>query len=351
MVNSTFWNNKRVFITGHTGFKGSWLSVWLQAMGAKVSGYSLPPITDNNLFNLASVADNMVSILDDIRNTAALDAALSEQEPEIIFHLAAQPLVRLSYTQPVETYSTNIMGTVNLLEAVRTQKTARVVVVITSDKCYENNEWLWGYRENEPMGGKDPYSSSKACAELICAAYRSSFFQESNIALATARAGNVIGGGDWSQDRLVPDILKAAQQKTLLLVRNPLATRPWQHVIEPLGGYLLLAEKLWDTNQKFASGWNFGPSTNDVRSVEWIINHLSSYFDEKINREKPLGIQPQEARLLSLDSTKAHALLGWETKWSLEKALSEIALWHKAWLSGKNMRDVCLQQIFSYSNS
>jgi len=346
-----FWKNKRVFITGHTGFKGSWLSLWLQAMGAHVVGYALPPTTSPNLFALADIEANMTSIMSDIRDLNALNNAIEDHKPEIVFHLAAQPLVRLSYSKPIETFSINAMGTANVLEALRSQNSVRAAVIVTSDKCYENQEWLWGYRENEPMGGRDPYSSSKGCAELICAAYRDSFFKETGPAIATARAGNVIGGGDWSEGRLVPDILKAIETKSELVVRNSLATRPWQHVLEASGGYLLLAQRLWEKGQQFASAWNFGPPIDDVRTVRWIIDNLSLHYSYNITYKQTTDTLPHEAYYLSLDSTKARKLLGWKTEWSLEKTLLKIADWHKALIQGKNMRGISLQQIASYSST
>ena len=258
-VDPGFWAGKRVFLTGHTGFKGSWLSLWLQTMGAKVTGFALAPPTSPSLFEAARVADGMTSIIGDIRDAAALKDALVAADSEIVLHMAAQPLVRASYDDPVGTYATNVMGTVHLLEAVRAAASVRACVVVTTDKCYENREWAWGYREDEPMGGFDPYSNSKGCSELVTSAYRRSFFQHSGIALGSARAGNVIGGGDWAADRLVPDILRAFEQNKPVVIRNPNATRPWQHVLEPLSGYLVLAERLYNDGQAFAEGWNFGP--------------------------------------------------------------------------------------------
>ncbi len=346
-----FWKNKRVFITGHTGFKGSWLSLWLQVMGAHVVGYALPPTTNPNLFALADIEANMTSIMADIRDLNALNNALQDHKPEIVFHLAAQPLVRFSYAAPIETFSINVMGTANLLEALRSQNSVRAAVFVTSDKCYENQEWLWGYRENEPMGGRDPYSSSKGCAELICTAYRASFFKETGPAIATARTGNVIGGGDWSEDRLVPDILKAIETRSELVVRNALATRPWQHVLEASRGYLLLAQRLWEKGHQFASAWNFGPPIDDVRTVKWIIDNLSLHYNYNITYKQTTDTLPHEAHYLSLDSTKAHKLLGWKTEWNLEKTLLKTVDWHKALIQGKNMRETSLQQIASYSST
>lgn len=346
---TNFWKNKKVFLTGHTGFKGSWLTLWLKAMGANVIGYSLPPQTTPNLFTLANVAHDITSIFGNICDIKNLSDAINKHQPEIILHLAAQALVRPSYDNPVETFATNIMGTVNVLEAARLQKSVRAIVVVTSDKCYDNKEWIWSYRENEPMGGYDPYSSSKGCAELVSSAYRNSFFTKNGIALATARAGNVIGGGDWSQDRLVPDILNAIETKSSLIIRNPLATRPWQHVLEPLYGYLLLAENLYNNGEKFASAWNFGPAAEDVRPVKSIIERLEFYCKTKLNIKQAEGSQPHEAHLLSLDSTKARIELKWKPQWNLEKSLAQIANWHENYLQKKNMRDISLQQISDYS--
>ena len=350
VINSNFWKNKKVLITGHTGFKGSWLSLWLQKLGARVTGYALPPSTNPNLFTLANVAKGMNSILSDICNIEALIKVIEENQPEIVLHLAAQPLVRLSYQKPYETYATNIMGTVNLLEAIRIQKSVRVVVVVTSDKCYENREWLWSYRENEAMGGRDPYSSSKGCVELIAASYRNSFFKANKILLATARAGNVIGGGDWSEDRLIPDILRSIETKSKLIIRNPLFTRPWQHVLDCLSGYILLTEKLWINGNEFASAWNFGPSSNDIHSVKSILEQLSYHYGSNLSWEYIKEESQHEASLLALDSSKANSLLNWKPLWNLEKTLIEIVAWHKAWLQGKNMHDFSLQQIYSYDS-
>lgn len=275
-MNRSFWKNKRVFLTGHTGFKGAWLSLWLEEMGALVSGYSLAPNTNPSLFKLASVGKNMNSYIGDIRDLASLQRAMTAAKPDIVLHLAAQPLVRESYINPLETYSTNVMGTVHFLECIRSISSIRAAVIVTSDKCYENKEWPWSYRENEPMGGYDPYSNSKGCAELVTASYRSSFFNSSNyeshgVALASARAGNVIGGGDWAKDRLVPDILKSFEDSKKVIIRNPNAIRPWQHVLEPLSGYLTLAQSLFEKGPTNADAWNFGPSESEAKSVEWIV--------------------------------------------------------------------------------
>lgn len=345
-----FWSGKKVLLTGHTGFKGSWLSLWLQSLGADLIGFSLAPPTQPNLFETAQVAKGMVNILGDIEHFSFLKNVLKTYQPEIVIHMAAQSLVRRSYQAPLLTYATNVMGTVNLLEAVRLTDSVKVILCITSDKCYENREWQWGYRENEAMGGRDPYSNSKACAELISAAYRDSFFQSNGVALATVRAGNVIGGGDWSDDRLVPDILKAIEKKSILTVRNPLATRPWQYILEPLSGYLLLVEKLWQNGKEFASAWNFGPSMESVRPVKWIIEQLSACFGSTIHWQQSLPNLLHEAHFLSLDSTKARNLLGWRTHWSLKQALIEIATWHQAWLQKEDMHKKTLQQIAFYSS-
>ena len=347
-VNQDFWQGKRIFLTGHTGFKGGWLSLWLQAMGAEVHGYALNPPTEPNIFSVAEVGKNMAaSIIADIRDAEKLRLAMQAARPEIIFHLAAQPLVRYSYEQPVETYAVNVMGTVNLLEAVRLTPGVKAVVNVTTDKCYENREWVWGYRENESMGGFDPYSSSKGCAELVTAAYRQSFLEPAGIALASARAGNVIGGGDWAADRLIPDFLRAMDAGETLKIRSPLSTRPWQHVLEPLCGYLMLAERLYTDGIAFAEAWNFGSDDEDARSVQWIIEHLAKLCND-MHWQCNQTPQPHEAHYLKLDSSKAHNQLGWESRWRLATALNKTVEWHQAWRDGQNMRATTLAQIFDY---
>ncbi len=348
----TFWQGKRVLLTGHTGFKGSWLSVWLQSLGAELQGFALAPPTDPNLFDLARVSSGMRSVIGNIRDADAVTKAVADFRPEIVIHMAAQPLVRHSYVHPVETYATNVMGTVHVLEAVRQVGTACVVVNVTSDKCYENREWAWGYRENEAMGGHDPYSSSKGCAELVTSAYRRSFFQEAGIALATGRAGNVIGGGDWAADRLLPDILRAIAAGRTVEIRNPRATRPWQHVLEPLGGYLALAESLWTDPQRFAGGWNFGPHDLDVRPVSWVVERVCQAWGGAA-AWSAVGPAPSlhEAHALKLDVSKAALELGWKPRWCLERALEATVHWHKAWLEGADCRDQVLQQIIEYTSS
>lgn len=348
-INPDFWHGKRVLLTGHTGFKGGWLSLWLQSLGAQVGGLALTPPTEPNLFEIARVAEGMAhSTIADIRDFAAVQAQFQAFQPEILIHLAAQPLVRLSYQQPVETYATNVMGSVHVLEAARLTPGLRAIVNITTDKCYENREWVWGYREDEPMGGHDPYSNSKGCAELVASAYRKSFLAQAGIAMATARAGNVIGGGDWAADRLVPDILRALQNEQPVQIRNPHAIRPWQHVLEPLGGYLLLAQALFEQGQSVAEAWNFGPRDEDARPVQWIVERLCAQWGQGARWENQAGEHPHEAHFLKLDISKAKQRLHWQPRWDLECALQHITHWHQAWLQGQDMRALCLAQISDY---
>lgn len=348
-----FWSGKRVFLTGHTGFKGSWLCLWLQSLGAEVTGYALEPPTNPSLFEVARVGEGMRSIIADIRDLPTLQQALREAQPEIVIHLAAQPLVRYSYQNPVETYATNVMGAVHLLEAVRHTPSVRAVVNVTSDKCYENREWVWGYREHEPMGGYDPYSSSKGCAELVTAAWRRSFFPPADyarhgVALASARAGNVIGGGDWAADRLVPDLIAAFAAGRPAVIRNPPAIRPWQHVLEPLSGYLRLAEKLYYEGAAFAEGWNFGPDEADAQPVVWIANRLVELWGEGACWQPDGGHHPHEAHDLKLDCAKAKARLGWMPRWPLIVALRRIVAWQRALQAGEDMRAWSLAELADY---
>ncbi len=350
-VDQTFWKGKRVFITGHTGFKGSWLSLWLQDMGALVKGYALEPNTTPNLFTKANVAQNMFSDIGDITDLNHITKSITAFNPEILIHMAAQPLVRLSYKEPVLTYATNVMGTVNVLEAARKCNNLKAIVSVTTDKCYENREWAWGYRENEPMGGHDPYSSSKGCAELVTAAYRKSFFNENKTAfLASARAGNVIGGGDWAEDRLIPDILKAFEKNEPVIVRNPLSTRPWQHVLEPLSGYLVLAQHLFDEGSSFAESWNFGPKDEDCKPVSWILDTMVDYWGRGAKWELDRNNNPHEAGFLKLDCSKAAMRLNWSPKWNLEHTLESIINWHQNYLAQKNIQEQCLLEIAKYKN-
>ena len=350
-VDPVFWKDKKVFLTGHTGFKGGWLSLWLSSMGAKVTGYALAPNTTPNLYGVCAI-DSLIekSHIADIRDLATLQKAMSESKPDLVIHMAAQPLVRYSYDNPVETYATNVMGTVHLLEAVRAIDSVRATVIVTTDKCYENKEWVWGYRENEPMGGYDPYSNSKGCAELVTSAYRQSYFSgcDSTNHVASARAGNVIGGGDWSEDRLIPDAIKAFEANMPLMIRNPMATRPWQHVLEPLSGYLILAQALYEQGLSFASGWNFGPCDEDNRPVQEVVDLLISGWGEAARWEKEGSEQPHEANLLKLDCSKARTQLGWIPKWKLETATQKIVEWQKAYNAKKNMQEVSLVQINNY---
>ncbi len=354
-VNSDFWRGKRVLMTGHTGFKGSWLSLWLQAMGAKVVGYALDAPTNPSLFDVAEVGKGMTSIIGDIRDLNKLRAVFAEHKPEIVIHMAAQPLVRYSYIEPVETYSTNVMGTVHLLEAVRSTASVKAVVNITSDKCYENREWVWGYRENEAMGGYDPYSSSKGCAELVASAYRNSFFNpakysEHHVALANARAGNVIGGGDWADDRLIPDILNAISEGRPVIIRNPHAIRPWQHVLEPLSGYLQLAQKLYEEGAAYAEGWNFGPNDKDAKPVQWIVEQLTQQWGDDASWKLDNADHPHEAHCLKLDCSKAKMRLDWQPRWNLARTLEMIVIWQRAYLAQQDMRKISLEQIKEFTN-
>ena len=355
-MNAAFWQGKRVFLTGHTGFKGGWLSLWLQQLGAEVTGYALEAPTTPSLFDVASVARGMVSVIGDVRDGEALKRAMAQARPEIVIHMAAQPLVRYSYVNPVETYATNVMGVVNLLEAVRATPGVRSVVNVTSDKCYENREWPWGYRENEAMGGYDPYSNSKGCAELVTAGYRSSFFNaekyaEHGIALGSGRAGNVIGGGDWAMDRLIPDMLRAIGAGQPVMIRNPHSIRPWQHVLEPLSGYLTLAEKLYTEGPVHAEGWNFGPHDTDAKPVEWIIERMTQEWGAGASWSLDGQNHPHEATYLKLDCSKARGQLGWHPRWDIGQAIAKIVEWHKACDQGADMRAMTLAQITTYQNT
>jgi len=355
VVEQSFWEGKRVFITGHTGFKGSWLCLWLKSMGASVTGYALEAPSNPNLFGLLNLKNNIDHhIHGDVRDLPYLCKCVEESSSEIVIHLAAQSLVRESYVTPVETYSTNVMGTVNVLEAIRLSTTVKAGLMITSDKCYENKEQIWGYRENEPMGGYDPYSNSKGCAELVTAAYRDSFFNpkryaEHHKAIASARAGNVIGGGDWANERLIPDILKALVQNHPVILRNPNAIRPWQHVLEPLSGYLLLAQKLYEEGPYYAEGWNFGPNENDTKTVEWITAKLVNQWGQNASYKiQSNSSNMHEAHTLKLDCSKAHNRLKWQPKWNVETTISKISNWQKAYLNNENMYAFCLNEIKEY---
>ncbi|WP_226941194.1 CDP-glucose 4,6-dehydratase [Janthinobacterium violaceinigrum] len=356
LMNAAFWAGKRVFLTGHTGFKGGWLSLWLQQLGAEVTGYALEAPTVPSLFEVANVARGMRSVIGDVRDGDAVKRAMAVARPEIVIHMAAQPLVRYSYVNPVETYATNVMGVVNLLEAVRATPGVRAVVNVTSDKCYENREWPWGYRENEAMGGYDPYSNSKGCAELVTAGYRSSFFNaekysEHGIALGSGRAGNVIGGGDWALDRLIPDMLRAIGASEPVMIRNPHAIRPWQHVLEPLSGYLTLAEKLYLEGPLHAEGWNFGPHDTDAKPVEWIIERMTQEWGAGASWLLDGQDHPHEATYLKLDCSKARGQLGWYPRWDIGETITKIVEWHKACDQGADMREMTLAQITTYQNT
>ena len=352
-VNASFWYGRRVLLTGHTGFKGGWLALWLQSMGAHLVGYSLQPPSNPNMFSVADVGQGMDSIVGDIRDLDNLKKVFHSHQPEVVFHLAAQPLVRYSYQNPIETYATNVMGTVNLLEAVRCTGSVKSVVNITTDKCYENKEWIWGYRENEPLGGYDPYSSSKACAELLSSAFRNSFFNPGQfdihgVAIATARAGNVIGGGDWAQDRLIPDILNSFENGHKVSIRNPNSIRPWQHVMEPLRGYLTLAQHLFEHGPSFGEAWNFGPNEQDAKSVSWIVETMASIWGSGAQWQVDTSNHPHEASYLKLDISKARSRLDWNPALNIREALSLTVDWNRQRLAGADMRQTTMAQLNAY---
>ena len=349
-----FWKNKRVLLTGHTGFKGAWLSLWLDSLGAQILGYSLPPPTRPSLFHVLNLQDQICSVEGDIRNRDKLESTVQAFCPEIVIHLAAQPLVRQSYKDPVSTYQVNVQGTVNLLEAVRASASARVTVVVTSDKCYENREMIWPYRETDPMGGRDPYSSSKGCAELVCFAYGKSFFEPNmgNGSLATVRAGNVIGGGDWANDRLVPDVIRALAKNSEISLRNPNAIRPWQHVLEPLFGYLLLARFLYENGPIEVSGWNFGPDHYNNQTVGVVTSRVKSLWGGgSVVRVEGTSENLHEAGLLTLDSTKARAALGWVPVWNFEQTMEQTVVWYKKYFAGQEMREYSMHQLRAYEKA
>jgi len=353
MIDRPFWQNKRVFITGHTGFKGSWLCLWLHSLGAEVYGYALDPPTDPSLFRLCKIDSLVHSTIADVRDGDALRKALQTSKAEIAFHLAAQPLVRDSYKIPVDTYAINVMGTVNFFEAVRHAQSVRSVINVTTDKCYENREWIWGYRENEPLGGHDPYSNSKACSELVTAAYRSSYLNpgehaQHGVGVASARAGNVIGGGDWATDRLIPDFLRAIVKQEKVLIRNPRAVRPWQHVLDPLCGYLTLAERLYQDGPRHSGAWNFGPDDTDAQPVEWLVRNLCAKWGKGASYAIDAGPQPHEAHSLKLDCSKARTELGWRPCWNLDKALGSIVTWTRDSAAPGDPLDVTRKQIREY---
>lgn len=345
-----FWRNKSVFLTGHTGFKGGWVAHWLTELGAHVHGYALAAPTDPNFFTETQLRERIASsMIGDICDLEKLSTAIKQAKPDILIHMAAQPLVRESYKTPVDTFAANVLGTVNVLEAARHAGTIKAIVNITTDKCYENKEWLWPYRENDRLGGHDPYSASKASAEIAAAAYRNSFLAEAGIHLASVRAGNVIGGGDWSKDRLIPDFFRAIDRCATLTIRSPNAVRPWQHVLEPISGYLLLAEKLYEKGEAFSEAWNFGPNDEDAKSVSWIVEQLCDQMPgSKWQTEKTK--QPHEAGLLKLDSSKAKTKLGWTPRWNLATALSKTVEWHQAWRNQEDMAAITSSQIQVYSN-
>lgn len=347
-MNKKFWKNKKVFITGHTGFKGAWLSVWLHMLGAKVKGYSLEPNTEPSLFKCVQNSINIQSEIGDIRNIDTLQKSILSFNPELIIHMAAQPLVRLSYKNPIETYEVNVIGTANILEASRNCDSLKAILNVTTDKCYHNKEIDYAYKEFDALGGYDPYSSSKAASELVTSSYRNSYFNNLKIGLASARAGNVIGGGDWSEDRLVPDIFKSIESGKPLLIRNPSSIRPWQHVLEPLAGYLTLLEALYNDPLNFNEAWNFGPEEKDSKSVEWIVNKIiNSYPDSNWSVDK--DNHPHEANTLKLDISKAKNNLSWKPRWNLEYTIQKIIDWHKAYDKSEDILSVCSKQIEQYS--
>ena len=350
MVDHSFWKNKKVFITGHTGFKGGWMSMWLYSMGAIVKGYSLEPLGKESLFNIASIEDLTNSEIGDIRDLRKLSNSIEDFSPDILIHMAAQPLVIKSYSKPVETFETNVIGTANVLEAARHSKTIKAIINITTDKCYENDGRQKGYKESDPMGGIDPYSSSKGCAELVASSYKRSFFDTLGIGIASVRAGNVIGGGDWAENRLIPDILRTFSMNQTLSIRNPSATRPWQHVLEPLSGYLMLAEKIYLDPNKYSGAYNFGPEENDVQAVEWIVKKMAQFWQgSKWVIEETSELH--EAHYLKLDIDKASKIIGWTPQMRLEESLLKIYEWHMHYINNQDMQKYSINEIKSFEEN
>ena len=350
-----FWSNKRVLVTGHTGFKGSWLSLWLQRVGANLVGYAHNPPTSPSLFEVADVGKGMKSEVGDVRDLDRLLRLIETHRPEVVIHMAAQTVVQTSYLDPVETYDSNVMGTVKVLEAIRQVGETRACVVVTSDKCYENKEWVWGYRECDPMGGYDPYSNSKGCAELVVSAYRNSFFnvkdlRRHGVRLATARAGNVIGGGDWTTDQLLADIMRAFEGNRRVKIRNPQAVRPWQFVLDPLNGYLTLAEYLWEATGEYGEAWNFGPTSESARPVSWIVDQVAAKWGHGVAWESDEMVHPHEAGYLKLDSSLANTILKWSPKLSLEKGLEWVVEWYRTYQARSDMRALTFAQIEEFEN-
>ena len=348
MISQDFWQGKRVFLTGHTGFKGSWLSLWLTSLGATVKGYALSPPTMPSLFNEAKIDSIIDSQIGDIRHQDTLYNSMTTFNPDVLIHMAAQPLVRYSYNAPIETYEVNVIGTAKVLEVARSCINLKAIVNVTTDKCYENDGRSQGYKENDPMGGYDPYSSSKGCAELVASAYRRSFLQDQGIGVASVRAGNVIGGGDWAEDRLIPDILRSFEKGRPVIIRNPKATRPWQHVLEPLSGYLILAQKLYENQNKYTEGWNFGPNKQDVKPVDWILDKMISKWPNS-SWELDSNSNPHEADFLKLDISKAESKLGWRPTWSLGQTLDKIIDWHQSWLNKEDTSVICIKEIAQFT--
>ncbi|CAG8998577.1 MAG: CDP-glucose 4,6-dehydratase [Candidatus Celerinatantimonas neptuna] len=355
MLNRSFWQDKKVFVTGHTGFKGGWITLWLSSMGAKVKGFALDAPTIPSFFEVVDVADLCFEHqIGDIRDYQLLYDSMKSFQPDVVIHMAAQPLVRYSYENPIETYQSNVMGTAHVLDAIRRIDSVRSVICVTSDKCYDNREWIWGYRESDPMGGYDPYSNSKGCSELIVSAYRNSYFnaekyQQHGVAVASVRAGNVIGGGDWALDRLIPDTLRAFEMGQNVEIRSPYAIRPWQHVLEPLSGYLMLAEQLYLIGPEFNGGWNFGPNSSDAKPVQYIVENLADLWGQGASWLVEKGEHLHEAHYLKLDCSKATQILGWHPRWCLERTLKSIVKWHQAWMSGNDMKDYSLNEIKAYT--
>jgi len=353
MLDRSFWKGRKVFVTGHTGFKGSWLLLWLESLGADVTGYALEPPTEPSLFEQAGVAKTVRSIVGDVRDYHRLQAAVLECRPSVVIHMAAQSVVRRGYADPIETYSTNVMGTVHVLESIRQIGGPCAVVNVTSDKCYANREWVWGYREDEPMGGRDPYSNSKGCAELVASSYRDSFFspealERHGVALACARAGNAVGGGDWTENQLIPDLMRSFLAGKSCAIRCPSARRPWQFVLEPLRGYLTLAEKLTEQPSRFGSAWNFGPSDTDVKPVGWIADELTRSWGKNASWIRDGSAHPREAHFLKLDISKARACLDWHPVIPLSQALKWIVEWYHAFQAGEDLKNITQLQIERY---